>query len=102
MIVKFKSTIHPAVPPLLLLFALSTVFLFANDRSHFYRGAQHDHLSSQSMVLAANLSPKHHFLMFFRQYPSINNTHIYEPYNRFPIGTYALIKLSILPFQGIA
>ena len=62
----------PPIPPsvlplLLLLFALSTVFFFANDRSHFYRGVQHDHLSSQSIVLAANLSPKHHFLMFFRQ-----------------------------------
>lgn len=100
LIVKFKSTIHPAAPPLLLLlFALSTVFLFGNDRSHFYRGVQHDHLSSQSMVLAANLSPKHHFLMFLRQAPGPNNTRIYEPYNRFPIGTYALIKLFILPFQ---
>ena len=99
MIVKFKSTIHPAVPPLLLLlFALSTVFLFGNDRSHFYRGPQHDHMSSQSMTLAANISSNHHFLMFFRQTLGVNGIQGYEPYNRFPIGTYALIKLSILPF----
>ena len=100
MLIKRKSASSPAVLPLLLLLlALSTVFLFGNDRSHFYRGAHHNHLSSQSMALAANLSPDHHFLMFFRQTPGMNGTHGYEPYNRFPIGTYALIKLSTLPFQ---
>ncbi len=86
------------LPLLLLLFALSTVFLFRNDRSHFYRGPHHAHLSSQSMALAANLSPDHHFLMFFRQTLGVDGTRGYEPYNRFPIGTYALIKLSTLPF----
>ena len=99
MLIERKSVSPPAVlPPLLLLFALSTVFLFGNDRSRFYRGAHHVHLSSQSMALAANLSPDHHFLMFFRQTLGVNGTQGYEPYNRFPIGTYALIKLSTLPF----
>ena len=100
MLIKLRLTTHPAMPPLmLLLLALSTVFLFGNDRSHFYRGGHHNHLSSHSMALAANLSPEHHFLMFIRQTPGMNNTYGYEPYNRFPIGTYALIKLSLLPFK---
>ena len=88
------------LPLLLLLFALSTVFLFGNDRSHFYRGSHHNHLSSHGMALAANLSPSHHFLMFIRRIPGTNNTYGYEPYNRFPIGTYALIKLHIIPFAN--
>ena len=46
----------------------------------------------------ANLSPDHHFLMFFRQTLDVSSAQGYEPYNRFPIGTYALIKLSTLPF----
>ena len=87
------------LPLLLLLLALATVFLFGNDRSHFYRGSTHDHMSSQSMALSANLSLNDHLLMFFRQTPGMNGTHGYEPYNRFPIGTYALIKLSLLPFS---
>ena len=91
---------HARLPCLLLLLALSTVFLFANDRSHFYRDGFHAYLSSQSMPLAANLSPDHHVLMFFRQTPDADGTPAYQPYNRFPIGTYALIKLAMLPFEN--
>ncbi len=99
LLIERKTVSPPAVLPLLLLlFALATVFLFRNDRSHFYRGPHHAHLSSQSMALAANLSPDHHFLMFFRQTLGVDGTRGYEPYNRFPIGTYALIKITTLPF----
>ena len=99
MLIERKSVSPRAVLPLLLLLsALSTVFMFGNDRSRFYRGPHHVHLSSQSMALAANLSPDHHFLMFFRQTLDVSSAQGYEPYNRFPIGTYALIKLSTLPF----
>ena len=98
---EINAAPNPAwLPCLLLLLALSTVFLFANDRSHFYRDGFHAYLSSQSMPLAANLSPDHHFLMFFRQTPDADGTPSYSPYNRFPIGTYALIKLAILPFEN--
>lgn len=97
---KLKPASNPAVLPfLLLLFALSTVFLFANDRSHFYRSGTHAYLSSHGMTLAANLSSDHHFLLFNRQILGANGAHGYEPYNRFPIGTYSLIKLVILPFE---
>ena len=87
----------------LLVIALSSVFIFGNDRGHFNR--DYDWISSQSMALAANLSPEHNFLMF--RYRTIHYDHYvraaepeYVPYNRFPIGNYILIKLAILPFQN--
>ena len=51
----------------LLLLALSTVFIFGNDRSHFYRPGHHNWVSSEHLAVAVNLSPEHNFLMFHRQ-----------------------------------
>ena len=87
-------------PFLLLLFGLATVFLFGNDRGHFYRVGHHDFLSSQSMTLAANLSADHGFLMYLRETQWTDANLGYYLYNRFPIGTYALVKLTILPFEN--
>ena len=88
----------PWLPLALLLLALSAAFIFGGDRDAFYRPGHHNFLSAQSMTLAANLSPAHNFLMYFREIPDAAGNVGYEPYNRFPIGTYALIKLVILPF----
>ncbi len=81
------------LPLVLLLVGLASMFAFGGDRGHYYRPGVHDGISSQSMAFAANLSPEHNFLMFFRKTESS-----YEPYNRYPVGTYALLKLAILPF----
>ncbi len=86
------------LPLMLLLLALSTVFLFGNDRGHFYRNGLHDWNSSQSMAFAENFSLEHKFLIFHHQTLNADGSLAYEPYSRFPIGGYALIKLSILPF----
>ena len=89
------------LPWVLLLLTLSTVFLFGNDRGHFYRSEHHNYLSSHGMAMAANLSPAHNFLMFVRLVPAPGGQgHLYAPYNRFPIGSVALTKLAILPFNG--
>ena len=88
------------LPLILLLIALSTVFLFGNDRGYFYRSWLHNALTSNYLVVTANLSYKHNFLGFHRQTLDANGTRSYDPYNRFPIGGYALIKLAILPFDG--
>lgn len=88
------------LPLILLLIALSTVFLFGNDRGYFYRSGLHNGMSSNHLAVAANISYKHNFLGFFRQMLDENGTHAYSPYNRFPVGGYALIKLAILPFDG--
>ena len=83
----------------LLLLALSTVFIFGNDRSHFYRPGHHNWVSSEHLAVAVNLSPEHNFLMFHRQTLDANGAVSYQPYNRFPIGGYALIKAATLPFS---
>ena len=88
------------LPLILLLTALSTVFLFGNDRGHFYRSGLHNAMSSNHLAVAANISYKHNFLGFFRQTLEANGTRSYVPYNRFPIGGYALIKLAISPFDS--
>ena len=86
------------LPPALLLLALSSVFIFGGDRGHFYRELHHDALSARSLAIAENLSIKHNFLLFPAQTLDEDNEPTYELYNRVPIGGYALIKLTILPF----
>ena len=85
----------------LLVIALSSVFIFGNDRGHFYKVDRYNRwFSSQSLTIAANLSPERNFLMFNHQTLDDDGTPAYLPYNRFPIGNYILIKLAILPFQN--
>ena len=87
------------LPLLLLLLVWSTAYFFGDGWGGFYQPHNfHDRISAQSMVIADNLSPSHNFLMFLRRQPGPDGAAAYEPYTRFPIGGYALIKLSILPF----
>ena len=86
------------LPLPLLLLALSTVFLFGNDRGHFYRPGHHSGVSANHLTVAENLSPKHNFLLFFSQTLDEGGALSYHPYSRFPLGGYALIKLAMLPF----
>ena len=95
---KIKPSFLPVLPLLLLLLALSTVFLFGNDRERFYRPGHHDTVSANHLVVSANLSSEHNFLLFYYQTLGKDGTLSYAPYNRFPLGGYALIKLTILPF----
>ena len=88
-----SARVREWLPLVLLLVGLSSMFVFGGDRGHYYRPGVHDGISSQSMALAANLSPEHNFLMFFWKTESS-----YEAYNRYPIGAYVLLKLGILPF----
>jgi len=87
----------PRLPLALLLLALSTVFLFGNDRGYFYRSTAHSMGSANHLAVAANLSPAHNFLGFRRQTLDAAGAPSYEVYNRFPIGGSLLIKLAILP-----
>ena len=87
------------LPPVILLLALASVFLFGGDRrSYFYREENHSWRSAKHLTIAENLAPERHFLMFPTQTLDADGTPAYEVYNRFPIGGYALIKLAILPF----
>ena len=82
-----------------LLLALSTVFIFGNDRrSHLGRSDDRLAITHHKMAISANLSPDHNFLMFHRQTLDADGTLSYEQYNRFPLGGAALIALAIMPF----
>ena len=58
---------RPSLPTLLLLLALATVFLFGNDRGHFYQPGFHNEVSANHLSVAENLSPEHNFLGFYHQ-----------------------------------
>ena len=101
--VKAVSRSARPLPLLLLLFALSTVFLFGNDRGQFYRPFPvpwrgHSSMTSNCMAVAANWSLEHRFLGFYRRTLDADGTPSYVAYNRFPPAGYALIKLALLPF----
>ncbi len=93
---KLKCSSTSALPMVLLLLAMSTLFLVSEDHEHFYRSGHHgpgnhNYITSQSMALAANLSPEHNFTMFLDRHPDEDGIPQYKSYVRFPIGTYALI-----------
>ena len=83
--------------PFLLLLAALAAMVFSWIASGRFDSLHHD-LDGQSMALAANLSPEHRFLMFFRQYTGADGELLYDVYNRWPVGTYLLIKAVIAPF----
>ncbi len=94
-----RSLRSPLLPIAVLVLALASVFVLQNDR----RGFQADHhgfLSSHGMALAANLSPEHHFLLFHRLSKGEDGAVEYDAYNRFPMGTFAIVGLLILPFES--
>lgn len=94
---RFLSRGH-FLPLLLLLLALSTVFLFDNGRRGYFYKPYDDYESTFTLELSANLSPDHNFLLFYDR--TLNDGAIsIVPYSRYPIGTYALVKLTILPFE---
>ena len=87
------------LPLLLLLLAWSTMYLFSDSWGRFDRQSLgHDWDSAKNMSVAENLSPAHNFLMFLSLRVGPDGDPVYEPYNRFPVGGYALINLVILPF----
>ncbi len=99
------ETDHPAPPLsrfrperitlLLLLLALSTLFLCSFDKGYLYRTGHPDY---KNLAIAENLSLHHHFRLFVGRIQGSGGAPAYEMYSRFPVGGYALIKLAILPF----
>lgn len=87
-----------ALPLVLLLLALSTVFLFGHDRAYFYRDGLHNWNTAAYTTVAANLSLEHNLLLFGGRGLDADGNPVYWPYSRFPIGGYALLKLAIWPF----
>ena len=96
--ISLSSRISALLPSILLLIALSTVFYLGNERDTFYRSGHHDHLSSNGLALAANLSPDDSFLMFDYKYLDQGGSPKFEAYGRFPVGAFLAIKVAISPF----
>ena len=87
-----------ALPFALLLLALASAFAFGHDRAHFYRADHHDWLTVRTLTIAANLAPEHRFLGFIRRkIGEDGEPQFVEPYNRFPHGVYAAVRLATLP-----
>ena len=79
--------------------AFAAVLLLSSyDRGQFYRGTEHDAISGNHLAIATNLSWEHGFVQFLRRHFDADGELTYEPYNRFPLLGYALIKLVGLPF----
>lgn len=95
---NFKAPAVQVFPLLLLLLTLSTVFLFDERRGTFHRPGQHNNISADQLAVAANMSPTHNFVRFFRQTITAGTLTYSELYHRYPIGGYLLIKATILPF----
>ena len=84
------------LPLALLLLALSTVFLFGGDRDRFYRTGINN--TANYITVAMNLSPEHNFVGYYYRTLNEDGEPTYFPFNRFPPGAYALIKLAMMPF----
>ena len=97
--VTHRMTLWSArLPALLLALALSTVFVFGNDRGQFYRPGNHDTVTANNMTQVGNLSADHNFARFYYRTLREDGTPTYLPYHRFPPGGYWLLKLATLPF----
>ena len=84
------------LPPLLLALAMAFVFALNADRAHYYDVLQWN--TAQHLSIAENLSPERKFRMILRLYSAGGGETAYEPYSRYPIGGFTLIKLVMLPF----
>jgi len=70
------------------------------DRGFFYRaeGDDHDWGTVKNLAIAENLSPEHNFLLTLKIWRDEDGGLNYDPYGRFPIGGFVLLKLALLPF----
>ena len=86
----------PVLPLVLLLIGFSTTILFGN----VYTGYFSNPVFSEHLTMAMNLSLDNHLLGFRYQSFDTEGNIDWDPYNRFPPGGYALIKLITYPFKG--
>ena len=91
------------LPLAILLVALSSLFVLGGDRGWFYRSSgggsgMGGALSHETLAIAGNLSPKHNFLMTLGAWEREDGSFKLQPYNRFPVGVFALVRLAIAPF----
>ena len=98
MLLKPKPFSPQGVALLLLLAALATLFLPNPDRGLFHRPGLHNGISANHLIVAANMSPERRFAGVEFITLDKQGAPSYDPYNRFPLGGYLLLKLAMLPF----
>ena len=86
------------LPLAILLAAMASVFALGGDRGYFYKGDTHGEASARTLAIAELLSHAHGFRLTRSVWQDEDGGFAYDPYSRFPIGGYALIKLVTLPF----
>lgn len=95
---SLRSARKRMLPALILVLALSSIFVFGGDRGHFYRPFVHDWMSAADLALADSLFAKPY--RFFGVRRAEDGRLAYRVYNRRPVGAFVLINLAIRPFQG--
>ena len=88
------------VPCAVLLLALSSLFLFSGDRGYFHRHHFVDWVSARALAQSAGLSMLNGFAVQVTQTKRGKDGAISRnTYQRFPVATYALVRLAIAPFE---
>ena len=95
---RSDAALRRFAPAGILLAALAALFAFGGDRGFFYRSGNHNYNSAKTMAIAENLAPAHRFRLFSRVTLYEDGGAKYKFYSRFPVGSYALVKLVALPF----
>ena len=99
-----KAVVRQAFPRerrylVLLLLALSVVFVAGGDSQRFYQwDYDHGGIALNHLTVAGNRSYEHGFLGFYHQFIDVAGERAYAPYNRFPMLGSLLIKAAIAPF----
>ena len=93
---EWRGWLPAAALPLFMFIALLAM---GGDRGYFYRAeGDHDWGSVKNLAVAEHLSPGHNFLLTLSVWRDEDGGLRYDPYSRFPIGGYALLKLAMTPF----
>ena len=101
-VAEWRGRLIPLALPLAMFVALLAL---GGDRGYFYREDAyesniHNYTTARALAIAKNLSPDHNFRLAHRIWRDDGGGLAYGLYSRFPIGSFALAKLAILPFGG--
>lgn len=95
----FAGPDHDTAARRLLLLAIAATFAAGSFRDHLHQpGLGHDANTAAYMAQIGALSIDNGLLRVYREMPNPNGDVVVEPYNRFPVGSYVLLKLATLPF----
>ncbi len=83
---------------LVILLLVGFVVLFFENYNISFQQGHHGFLSSHGITLATNISAENNFLMFHNLSIDGQGNQLYNAYNRFPITSFLILKIFMLPF----